>query len=374
MNFSQTNFYNSLYNSHLVLPFLVSALVSFLTTPLVILLLKKFGLVDDPKKHIHAKITHSYPVPRGGGIPIFLSLLISLFFLPLDKHLRGILLGAGVALIVGILDDKFEEKLHPLARLITNFLAAIIVVSAGIGIAFINNPFGGIIPLDSPRLCFNFLGQLHCLWIIADILAIFWIAWTMNFLGWSGGVEGQMPGIVVIAALTIAGLSLKFSADITQWPVIILALILAGAYLGFLPWNFYPQKIMPGYGGKTLAGFMLAVLSILSTAKIATLMLVLGIPLIDAVYLILKRIISGRSPVWGGREHLHHRLLALGWGKRKIAIFYWGVTLILAILALQLNSKQKFYTMFMLIILFFGGTLWLNYLSISLKQPDQDSG
>lgn len=357
-----------------VLPFLVSLLISFLATPLVVLWFKKLKIVDDPRKHRHAKVIHHYPVPRGGGIPIFLCLLSSLFFLPLDKHLRGILLGALVALIVGILDDKFEEKIPPLPRLLSNFLAAGLVVLAGIGIAFINNPFGGIIRLDLPQFCFPLLGEVRCLWLLADIFAVLWIAWCMNFIGWSGGIEGQLPGVVVVAALTIAAISLKFSADITQWPVIVLALILAGAYLGFLPWNFYPQKIMPGYGGKTLAGFMLAVLSILSTAKIATLMIVLAIPLIDAGYLFVKRIASGRSPVWGSREHLHHRLLDLGWGKRRIAVFYWVITAALGLLAVNLNSQQKFYTMFMLIVLFLGGILWLNFLSISLKRPGQDNG
>jgi len=355
-------------------PFLVGALVSFFSTPLVILFLKKKGIVDDPKKHKHPKITHEYPVPRGGGIPIFLSLLTSVFFLPFDKHMRGILLGATIAVAVGILDDIFEEKIHPLIRLATNLLAASIVVGAGIGVAFINNPFGGIIRLDQIQICFTLLGQSHCLWIIADILAILWISWTMNFVGWSGGIEGQLPGIVVIAALTLAGLSLRFSADITQWPATILAAILAGAYFGFLAWNFYPQKIMPGYGGKTLAGFVLAIISILSTAKVATLMLVLGIPLIDALYIFFKRIFSGRSPFWGGREHLHHRLLDLGWSKKKVVFFYWAITGILAILALNLNSQQKFYTMIMLVLLFGGGILWLNWLSTSLKQPDQDNG
>lgn len=357
-----------------VWPFVLSTLISFLATPLAIICLKRLKIVDDPAHHKLAKVVHTYPVPRGGGLPIFLSLLSVVFFLPIDQHLKGILLGAGVTLLVGILDDKFEEKIHPFFRLISNFLAAIIVVLSGIGIAFINNPFGQIIHLDSPQYCFWFLGQTRCLWIAADLLAIFWIVWTMNFVGWSGGIEGQLPGIVVIAALTIAGISLKFSADIAQWPVIILALIVAGAYLGFLPWNFYPQKIMPGYSGKALAGFMLAVLSILSTAKIATLMLVLGIPLIDASYLMIKRILSGHSPIWGGREHLHHRLLDLGWSKRRIVLFYWSITTLLGILALHLNSRQKFYTMFMLVILFLGGVLWLNYLSIFLKQPDQDNG
>lgn len=363
-----------LSNLSFILPFLIATGVSFLATPLVILLAKKLGLIDDPRKHKHAKVVHKYPVPRLGGLPIFLALLTGLFFLPLDKHLIGILLAAGLTFVVGYLDDKFEEKIHPLLRLLANFLAGGIVVAAGIGIAFVNNPFGGLIRLDQPQICFFFLGQTRCLWVLADILALLWIAWCMNFVGWSGGVEGQLPGIVVIAALTIAGLSLKFSADITQWPVIILALITAGAYLGFLPWNFYPQKIMPGYGGKTLAGFLLAVLSILSTAKVHTLMLVLAIPLIDASYLVIKRILSGRSPVWGGREHLHHRLLDLGWSKRKIAVFYWGVTFLLGLLALNLNSQQKLYTMIMLIVIFLSIILWLNLFSTSLKVPDQDNG
>lgn len=131
---------------------------------------------------------------------------------------------------------------------------------------------------------------------------------------------------------------------------------------------------MPGYSGKTIAGLMLAVLSILSTAKVATLMLVLGIPLIDAGYLVVKRIVLGKSPVWGNREHFHHRLLDLGWSKKKIAVFYWFITLLLGILALNLNSKQKLYTMFMLIFIFFGIILWIKFFSTSSKQPDQDNG
>lgn len=352
---------------------LSAAAVSFISTPLVALIFKRIK-VDDPKKHNLAKVTHTYPVPRGGGIPIFFSLLVSLFFLPSDKHLFGILLGAGVALAVGIIDDLFEEKIHPIPRLVSNFLAAGIVVGTGIGIAFINNPFGGIINLNHPQLCFYWLGEIRCLWLVADLLAIVWIVWTMNFVSWSGGIEGQLPGVVFFAALAIAALSLKFSADITQWPVTVLALITAGAYLGFLPWNFFPQKIMPGYGGKTIAGFLLAVLAILSTSKIFTLMIVLAVPLIDAVYLLVKRLLSGRSPVWGGREHLHHQLLDHGWSKRKIVFFYWSVTAFLAILVINLNSQQKFYTMIMLLVLFLGLIVWLNLLSTSLKPPDQDNG
>lgn len=356
-------------------PLFFSFLMSFFSTPVVIFFAKRFNLLDNPKTHIHPKVVHEYPVPRGGGLPIFCGLLTALGFLPFNKSLKGIILGASIALIVGLLDDKFEEKISPKLRLITNFLAAGAVVGSGIGIAFISNPLtGGIIHLDQPRLNFYFLGAERSLWIISDVIALFWISWCMNFVGWSAGIDGQLPGFVVIAATIIGILSLNFTEDITQWPVIVLAAVTAGSYLGFLPWNFYPQKIIPGYGGKSLAGFLLGTLSILSGAKLATAILVLGIPFIDGIFVIFKRIKGGRSPFIGGREHLHHRLLDLGWSKRKIALFYWLTSGFFGILALTLNSKQKFYTIVMLPVLFLVLTLWINYLSTSLKPPGQDNG
>jgi UDP-GlcNAc:undecaprenyl-phosphate GlcNAc-1-phosphate transferase len=156
--------------------------------------------------------------------------------------------------------------------------------------------------------------------------------------------------------------------------VIVLAFILAGAYLGFLLWNFYPQKIMPGYGGGALAGYFLAVLAILSGAKVATAILVLGVPMMDAVYSIMRRIIQGRSPVWGDRGHLHHKLMDLGWGKRRIALFYWLVSAVLGWVALQLNSQWKAYTIVLLAVMVGGLLLWLNMATYFLKKPDRDSG
>lgn len=354
-------------------PFLVAFFVAFLTTPLAIKIAWRFNLIDDPAQKKHPKVIHTYPVPRGGVIPIVAALVItSLIFLPLDKYLIGILAGVILSSLVGLADDRFD--LNPYLRILTCFLAAGAVVAAGIGIAFISNPFDGIIDLSQPQISFWFLGEERTLWVLSSLFAIFWIAWCMNFVSWSGGVEGQLPGFVVIAALTIGVLSSRFSADITQWPVIILAAVTAGAYLGFLPFNFYPQKIMPGYGGKSLAGFMLAVLSILATAKVGTLVVVLGVPLIDALYTIVRRLTRGRSPVWGDRAHLHHRLLDLGWSKKKIALFYWLITGFLGILALNLNSRQKFYTMIMITAVIGGFLLWLNYFTKSSSPPDRDSG
>ena len=191
----------------------------------------------------------------------------------------------------------------------------------------------------------------------------------MNIVGWSSGVDGQMPGFVAIAATTLALLSLRFSAhDISQTVVAQLALITAGAFLGFLPWNFYPQKILPGYGGKTLAGLLLATIAILSGGKVGSALLILAIPMLDAAYALFRRIVSKKSPFLADRSHLHHRLLDLGWGKRRIALFYWLVSAILGVLTLTLNSQQKVFV-FLTISLTVGGILlWLSYL---LHQPNK---
>ncbi|MBU0619330.1 undecaprenyl/decaprenyl-phosphate alpha-N-acetylglucosaminyl 1-phosphate transferase [Patescibacteria group bacterium] len=353
-----------------------SALVlSWLTTRLTIWFYRQRGWLDDPQTGKRNNITHQTPVPRGGGLPIFITVsLLSLVFLTPDKHLIGILLGALVLTIVGVLDDIFN--LSPYLRLPLLFVAAGIVVAAGIGIPFISNPFQAnqIIQLNQPQIPIYLFNKLRTIWLWADLFALVWIVGCMNFINWSKGLDGQLPGIVVIAALTIAVLSLRFSADITQWPVIILALLVAGAYLGFLPWNFYPQKIMPGYGGGILGGFFLAVLSILATAKVGTLTVVLGVPLIDAGWVIFRRLKNKQMPVWGDRGHLHHRLLAAGWGKRRVALFYWIITALLGWLALNLNPNQKFFTIILLTCLIGALIIWLKHLTFWQKLSDRDSG
>ena len=353
----------------------LAAILSAIITPIIIRLYRRLNWLDDPKKATHPKVIHAYPVPRGGGVAIFLAIAVSsLTFLPVDKHLLGILLGAGVLAVVGLADDV--KNVNPYCRLLWGVLAAGLVVGAGIGIPYISNPFraNAVILLSSPQIPIYLLGKLRTIWIWADVFALIWIVGVMNFVNWSKGLDGQLPGIVVVAATVIGVLSLRFVDDVTQWPVIVLAFILAGAYLGFLPWNFYPQKIMPGYGGGALAGYFLAVLAILSGAKVATAILVLGVPLMDAVYTVVRRVAAGRSPVWGDRGHLHHKLMDLGWGKRRVALFYWLVTAILGLSALRLNSTAKAYTMVLLAVVLGGFLLWLNTATYFLKKPGRDSG
>jgi UDP-GlcNAc:undecaprenyl-phosphate GlcNAc-1-phosphate transferase len=131
---------------------------------------------------------------------------------------------------------------------------------------------------------------------------------------------------------------------------------------------------MPGYGGGALAGYFLAILAILSTTKVGTLLVVLGIPIIDALFVIIRRIMTGQSPLKGDTRHLHHTLMQLGWSKRKIAFFYWIITAGLGFIALQLNSRQKFYTILLLALAFVGFLLWIKLSNTSLKPRDQDNG
>src|SRR3989344_894401 len=237
-----------------ILPGLVAALIAFWVSPLVIKFAYKIGIVDDPSVNKHPKVIHTHPTPRGGGLASFIGIAAaSLLFLPFDKHLAAILTGAFFINLIGLIDDKYN--LNPYLRLVAQFFVAAIPIASGIGISFLTNPFNGVLDVSQPQFTFYLLGEIRSIWFLSDLFALFWIVFMMNMLNMSAkGVDGQLPGVVGIAATTIAVLSLRFSADITQWPVIILASITAGAYLGFLPWHVYPQKIMPGFGGSTLAG------------------------------------------------------------------------------------------------------------------------
>lgn len=357
-----------------ILPLIFALLITYGVTPFVIRIAKRYKLIDDPQKRYHPAHTHKGVIPRAGGAAIYIGVLLgTLLFIPLTKLMIGILLGSVLLVVIGLFDDR--KDIHPYVRIGTNALAAIIVVLFGAGIPYITNPFGsGVIHLDTIQFTFTLFGP-HTIVVWSDIFAFLWIVWTMNIIGWSAGVDGQMPGFVAISAFVLGLLSLRFTlVDPTQMSITVLAFIVSGAFAGFLPWNFFPQKIMPGYGGKTLAGFLLALLGILSYGKVGTALLVLGIPMMDAVYTLIRRIGRKKSPVWADRGHLHHRLLDLGWGKRRIALFYWVVSAILGAIALTVTSQQKIFT-FLLVGVGVGGfLLWVALLSQLSKPQDPDSG
>jgi UDP-GlcNAc:undecaprenyl-phosphate GlcNAc-1-phosphate transferase len=325
-----------------MLSFLLSFVLAVLITPLVIAFYKKNNWIDDPKENHHVKKTHQEAVPRGGGLVVFLAIFIAaIFVLQFDRYLVAIFLGASLLTLVGFLDDIFD--LSPYIRIFTGLLATLIIVGSGIGIAYVSNPFGpGVINLDQPQLVFNFLGEERHIWILSSLFAIFFILWNMNIINWAKGVDGQLPGFVAVSAVFIAILAERFQDAPTQFNVSHLALITAGAFAGFLVWNFYPQKIMPGYGAGSLAGYFLSILAILSGAKVATVLMVLAVPTADGIFTISRRLLAGKSPFWGDRGHLHHKLMDIyGWGKRRISVFYITTSLLMGILSIYLNTKGK---------------------------------
>ena len=343
---------------------ILSFLLALSLTPIITYYYKKFGWVDDPTSKKHAKKVHSLPIPRGGGIALYFAIAVpALLVLQIDKYLIAILLGGLLLMLVGLIDDIYD--LSPFYRLATNVLVALIVVGSGIGIAYISNPIGqGVIHLDQPQITFWLFSNAHSIWILADIFAILFIVWNMNSINWSTGLDGQMPGFTAIAAIFIGLLSTRFTDDPSQFNTLHLCFIVAGAYLGYLLWNWYPQKSMPGYGGSTLAGFLLSVLAILSGAKVATALMVLAVPTADAVFTIMRRILAGKSPFWGDRGHLHHKLIdVLGWSKPVVAVFYWVSSLSLGILSLYLNTAQKLFTMILVFALVFGFLIWAKIVS-----------
>lgn len=358
-----------------LMPFLIAAATAALFAPVVISIYKKIGWVDDPKLADHPKVVHTTPVPRGGGWVIAAGLLpiVGWLLWPWNTALTGILLGALLLLISGSLDDNYD--IHPYIRYGVNILAGLIVIASGVGIDFVTNPFGpGVIDLNIWMLPIQTpLGNWEFS-LLADGFALLWIVWNMNAVNWSKGVDGQLPGFVAIAAFCIALLSLRFQADVTQIAVTTLALGVSGAFTGLLLWNHYPQRMMPGYAAGSLGGYFLAILAIFSGAKVATVLLLLAIPMADGIFTVTRRIARGRNPFWGDRGHLHHRLLDAGWSKANIARFYWLTTLIFGVIALQLNSEGKLYAIMAAGILFATLILWLRRLSLSSEQHDHDSG
>lgn len=332
----------------------ITAALTYIFIPLI----KKWGLVDDPALHKHPAMIHTKIIPRAGGLPIFIGIFIScLIFLPITKITIGILVASFLALVMGLIDDRYNARskdVSPYLRFGFNILCASIVVFSGISIPFITHPLGGILHLDMliPLLPISF-GQ---------VIALIWIVWVMNMLNWSKGIDGQMPGIVAISAFVIGILSLR--TPLMDGAGLIdarLSFVLTGAALGFLVFNFHPAKIFPGYGA-TCMYLLLAVVSILSSAKLATAILVMGVPTMDALFTIFRRVLSKRSPFRHDDKHLHHILLKFGFGQRKIALFYWIISAIFGTIALSLRSESKPFALISLGVIAGGGLLFLHFI------------
>lgn len=335
--------------------FFIAFFTSIILTFLICKLALKYRIVDKPK--IGGRKIHKRVVPLLGGLAIFLSFFLVLYFFTrlqvvarvttniqpeeyiLPKHLIGIFLGSLFLMIGGFLDDKFN--LSPQKQIIWPILAVLTIIISGIGVKFINNPFGtGFIYLDKIKWqIFTFQGIPYYFTLWSDLFTFVWLLsmiYTTKFLD---GLDGLVSGVTSIGALIIFFLSLFF---LSQPQTAFLAIILAGASLGFLIFNFHPAKIFLGESGSTFCGFMLGILAIISGSKVATTLLIIGIPILDVLWVILKRIFKDRHLPWlSDRNHLHFRLLDFGLSHRQTVLFLYFISLLFGLTALFLQTQGK---------------------------------
>jgi UDP-GlcNAc:undecaprenyl-phosphate/decaprenyl-phosphate GlcNAc-1-phosphate transferase len=316
--------------------FILAAILSVIITPLVKRLAIKTGILDipDSPRRIHKK-----PVPMLGGLGAFLAFLLSILvylkfgtvdfnIVPVNFFI-AIISGAIILMIGGVLDDKFH--LPPKILWLFPALASLVIVYSGIGVGIksLSNPFGGQISLDFSILSVPFSAIFIWLWMMGMIF-------TTKFLD---GLDGLCAGISLIGGLTLFALSLL--PHINQPITATLAIIFSGALFGYLFFSFNPASIFLGEAGSTFLGFMLGVLSIILGGKIATALLVMGIPILDVAWVIIRRLWYRTSPFQADRKHLHFRLLDLGFSQRQTVGILWAISLIFGFTAVFLQSFGK---------------------------------
>lgn len=324
--------------SDYVLPGLFSFVLALALILLAVKLFPKWGLLDRPKKYgLKRK-----PIPYYGGIILVLVFVVSgLLFTEIDSNVLGVIIGALMIAGVSFLDDL--KDVNPWIRLFVQFLAALTIVVSGIGIESISIPFGGVIELDQYNLEVPIGENLLTFIIFADIFTILWIILIVNTMNFLDGLNGLVSGVGLIASITIFILSIGDHNIIDQTTVATLAIILAFACFAFWIFDFHPARILMGDTGSMFIGFLLAVFAIFSGGKIATAFLVLGFPILDAFWVIMRRVMQGKSPMQGDLKHLHHRLIEVGLTERKALILIYILCTFFGISAIFLGTTQKLY-------------------------------
>ena len=307
-------------------PLVVAALVTALFTPLSILLAPKLGAMDVPRD---ARRVHNKPMPRFGGIAIYAGLMVglALFVLGKNAHIPAVMVGCTLIYILGAIDDI--KGMKPIIKFGGQVVCATVVFAMGLRINFITNWFGE--------------GNMNLGIAVCYLATVVWLAGITNAVNLIDGLDGLAAGISAISALSIA-----YVSYIHGWYVPTMAMMaLAGACLGFLPFNFHPAKTFMGDSGSQLLGFAIASLSILGTVKSATLVvvvipaLVLGLPILDTLMAIIRRTIRHQSIGTADKEHLHHRILRAGFGQRRAVLLMYSVSGIMGIVAI-LYSRGLF--------------------------------
>jgi len=329
---------------------LAAAAVSFLLTPLTIRYAAQLGAIDVPndERRVHAR-----PIPRTGGIAVAAAfVLVGLGGLAVNavfqfaqlravpaQHIVALFVGVSVGAFLGYLDDRLELRAR--WQFIFQFVLAGIAIWFGISIDRLPNPFG-----DEAILLSDFA---------AMAATTLWIVGMLNSVNFIDGLDGLLAGVALIAVSTLGIISLQ---DPNQSIVAVLCALLAGALLGFLPYNFHPARVFIGTAGVFAVGYALAVLSVLGTAKVALALLVLGVPIIDTFWIIVRRVSSGRSPFSADRGHFHHRLLDLGLSHRQAVLVIYGLCVILALAGLFLSGRGQI-SVFLIVVIVGGVLLYL---------------
>jgi UDP-GlcNAc:undecaprenyl-phosphate GlcNAc-1-phosphate transferase len=332
-----------------LLTFLTSALLTALFTLLAIRLGQRFGLVDTPG----GRRKHSGPVPRIGGLGIFIGFFAMgvglYFFAPLnDAHrlpIGGVLIGTAFSFLFGLVDDWKELKAGP--QFFGQVAAALIAIATTVWIEEVTLPI-----LELTRFPP----------VIVYPLTILWITGMMNTVNFLDGLDGLAAGVAAIAALL-------FAVHISRWEpnIALYALAFAGACIGFLPFNFSPARIFLGSAGAMVIGYGLATLSILAPARVATALLVMAVPIADTAWQIVNRWRSGRSPFTGDRGHLHFRLVDMGFSPRWIVVAYWAFCALFGALSLTIESRLSKLIAFVGLMAVVGGVLF----ALAKKNTDE---
>ncbi len=351
----------------------VTVILSLVLTAAVRTLALRRGLVDMPGEE---RRVHLVPVPRLGGLAIFgafaVGIALYIFMYAggvIDSLTQGnnrfelgrvglMLLGAAIITVVMAVDDL--RGLKPIPKLLWQVGVALLVVvpslitpgsanpgdlpgtvhydqGAGVLSTAIQSPFGGTVQLPL---------------LLAVIFTLIWIVGMTNAINWIDGLDGLAGGVSLVAC-TVLFIVTLFPREATsgQYTLAYLPLILGAAILGFLPYNIHPARIFMGDSGAMFIGFTLAILSIIGGAKIASALLVLGIPLLDAAYLIIYRLIRGRSPMSADRAHLHHRLLDMGLSQQQVVMIFYLLSAAFGVLAFLLPSGLfKLYALIVMVL------------------------
>jgi len=338
---------------HYIIPFIISFILAVLITPKIRRLALNKNIVDAP---ISARKIQKGHVPLLGGVAIFISCAVTIIISWLTgwlsdgvintNNILAILIGGLILVVIGILDDKYNIATKSFYG---PLVAAIIAVILGIGITHITNPFvAGTGPYGRALFYFDWL-KISNFNLIAPLISFLWLLGMMYTTKFLDGLDGLVSGIGAIGAIILFIVSLFW--DVPQSGTSVLSLILTGSCLGFLTFNFYPAKIFLGESGSVFIGFMLGIIAIISGGKIATELLIMGIPILDVIWIIFRRIFKEKkSPFAGDRKHFHHRLLDVGFSHRGAVLFLYTLSLIFGLSSLFLQSQYKIVALGILVL------------------------